>query len=118
VVVAGDGRGGDSPRSLAASVYPAAQNLLLAAAALGYGSAMTTLAVHAADALGAIVGLPDGVRPFAVIPIGRPSAALGAPRRRPVREVAHLDAFGTPLPPVNGPQTARDGEPPPPRPPV
>ena len=97
IVVAGDGRHGSARSQLAASVFPATQNLLLAAAALGYGSSMTTLAAHAGDELGALVGLPAGVHPFAVVPIGRPERRLGPPRRRPVDEVAHLDTFGTPF---------------------
>lgn len=96
VIVAGDGRSGESRDVLASSVFPATQNLLLAAAALGYGSAMTTIATHAPDALSAIVGLPEGVRPLAVVPLGRPAAPLGPPRRRPVQQVAHLDAYGFP----------------------
>lgn len=99
VVVAGDGRRGMRTATLASSVFPAVQNLLLAAGALGFGSSMTTLAAQVPDALAAIVGLPDGVRPFAVVPIGRPSAALGPPHRRPVAEVAHLDEFGVPFSP-------------------
>jgi nitroreductase len=97
VVVAGDGRAGVPPAVLASSVFPAAQNLLLAAAALGYGSSMTTLAAQDPGALADAVGLPAGVRPLAVVPIGRPATPLGPPRRRPVHEVAHLDAFGTPF---------------------
>lgn len=99
VVVAGDGRNGMTTAVLASSVLPAVQNLLLAASALGYGSSMTTLAAQVPDALAAIVGLPDGVRPFAVVPIGRPAAPLGPPRRRPVGEVAHIDVFGVPFRP-------------------
>lgn len=98
VVVAGDGRDGSSTALLASSIYPAAQNLLLAAAALGYGSSMTTLAAQVPDELAGIVGLPRGVRPFAVVPIGRPARPLSPPRRRPVRDVAYLDRFGTSLP--------------------
>ncbi len=102
VVVAGDGRGGASAALLASSIYPATQNLLLAAAAFGYGSSMTTLAAQVPDELARIVGLPDGVRPFAVVPIGRPTAPLGPPRRRPVREVAHRDRYGEPFSPGIG----------------
>ncbi len=97
VAAAGDGRDGTPPAVLASSVFPAVQNLLLAAAALGYGSAMTTLAAQDPAALAAAVGLPDGVRPFAVVPLGRPAARLGPPRRRPVGAVAHLDRFGAPF---------------------
>lgn len=99
IVVAGDGRDGSSAALLSSSIYPATQNLLLAAAALGYGSSMTTLATQAPDALADIVGLPAGVRPFAVIPIGRPARPLGPPSRRPVAEVAHRDRFGAPFSP-------------------
>jgi nitroreductase len=97
VVVASDGRDGSPPSLLASSVFPAVQNLLLAAAALGYGSTMATLAAAAPAELASVVGLPDGVRPFAVVPIGRPARPLGPPRRQPVTEVAHLDRFGTPF---------------------
>lgn len=116
VVVAGDGSDGASAALLASSIFPAAQNLLLAAAALGYGSSMTTLAAQVPDALGALVGLPTGVRPFAVVPIGRPAVPLGPPRRRPVAEVAHTEQFGAPFPSVRGPRPG-PGEPPPPAPP-
>jgi nitroreductase len=99
VVIAGDGRD-DSPAALlASSVFPAVQNLLLAAAALGYGSTMTTLAAQAPDQLARLLDLPDGVRPLAAIPIGRPSRELGAPRRRPVVEIAHRNRFGAPFHP-------------------
>lgn len=98
-MIAGDGRSGAVPAVLASSVFPAAQNLLLAAAALGYGSSMTTLAAQVPDRLAQLVGLPDGVRPFAVVPIGRAASRLGPPRRRPVREIAHRDAFGVPFSP-------------------
>lgn len=113
VVAAGDGRGDTPPTVLASSVYPAVQNLLLAAAALGYGSSMTTLAAQAPDALATIVGLPVGIRPFAVVPLGRPAAPLGPPRRRPVSAVAHVDRFGVPF----TDRRLEPGEPPPPAPP-
>jgi nitroreductase len=103
VVVAGDGRDGLPPAVLAASVFPAVQNLLLAAAALGYGSALTTLAATDPAALAATVGLPQGVRPLAVVPLGRPATGLGPPRRRPVAEVAHLDRYGQPFSGTAGP---------------
>lgn len=118
IVVAGDGRDGTPPAVLASSVLPATQNLLLAAAALGYGSSMTTLAAQAPDRLAALVGLPDGVRPFAVVPVGRPAAPLGPPRRRPVHEVAHLERFGDPFPPISPGRREPDGPPLPPPPPA
>lgn len=95
VVIAGDGRDGSKPSLLASSIFPAVQNLLLAASALGYGSTMTTLAAQAPAELAEILGLPAQVLPLAAIPIGRPARALGPPRRRPVREIAHRNRFGT-----------------------
>jgi nitroreductase len=125
VVVAGDRRDGTPAPVVASSVFPATQNLLLAAAALGYGSALTTLAAQDPDALAAAVGLPEGVRPLAVVPLGRPAGPLGPPRRRPVAEVAHLDRYGTPFtappiarPPFTAPPGGPAAPPPPARPPA
>ena len=82
--------------TLPSSVFPATQNLLLAAGALGLGSAMTTLATLDAETLTGILDLPDHVHPMAVIPLGWPARPLGPPRRRPVSERAHRDRFDTP----------------------
>ncbi len=94
IVVAGDGRGSVRRDVLASSVFPAVQNLLLAASAMGFGSTMTTLAAQAPDELVSLLDLPDGVLPLAVLPIGRPARTAGPPRRRPVAEIAHRNRFG------------------------
>ncbi|HUY64153.1 MAG TPA: nitroreductase family protein [Acidimicrobiales bacterium] len=93
VLVAGDERLGH-PRALEASVFPAVQNLLLAATALGLGSALTTLPLGFPDELAAVVGLPSHVRPLAVVPLGWPSRPLGPPRRDDVATKAHRDHYG------------------------
>jgi nitroreductase len=95
VVVCGDSSD-SSPDTLPSSVYLATQNLLVAATALGLGSAMTTLALVFADELASLLALPAHVRPMAVVPLGWPARALGAPRRRPVAEKAHREQWGTP----------------------
>jgi nitroreductase len=97
VVAAGDTRGGTPRRALPSSVLPAVQNLLLAATALGYGSVLTTLATAAADELRAMLDLPDGVEPLAVVPIGRPARPLGPPRRLPVAASTHRERYGQPF---------------------
>jgi nitroreductase len=97
IVVCGDTRL-TSPQAIDSSVFPAVQNLLLAAHALGLGSTLTTLPVVAGDDLAAPLGLPPEVVPVAVIPLGRPSKPLGPPRRRPLSEMAHRDRYGTPFP--------------------
>ena len=96
VVIAADTTSGVHPKAVASSIFPAVQNLLLAAAALGYGSALTTLTAAAGDELRAIVDLPADITPMAVVPLGRPARALGRPRRRPVAESTHRDQYGRP----------------------
>jgi nitroreductase len=93
VVVAGDGRDPTTRATLGASVYPAVQNLLLAANALGYGSALMTLATVASAELRDIVKLPEGLEPMAVVPIGRPSRPLGPPRRLPAVDRTFVDRY-------------------------
>ena len=92
--------GADTHRGLAAtsaeSVFPAVQNLMLAAGAIGLGTALTTIAVGFADELRTIVGFPDHIRPMAVVPIGHPARPLGPPRRDPFAIRSHRDRYGTP----------------------
>ncbi|HLI74639.1 MAG TPA: nitroreductase family protein [Acidimicrobiales bacterium] len=95
VVVGGDTRLGDR-RVIEASVFPAVQNLLLAAIAAGLGSALTTLPTVFGEELAAVVGLPPEVVALAVVPLGHPARRLGPPRRQPLSEKAHRDAYGTP----------------------
>ena len=96
IVVGADTTTGVHPRAIGSSIFPAVQNLLLAANALGYGSALTTLTAAVGDDLRAIVDLPDYVVPSAVIPIGRPVRPLGPPRRRPAADTTSRDRFGVP----------------------
>lgn len=93
VVVGGDTRFGDR-RVLDASIFPAVQNLLLAATAAGLGSALTTLPLVFADELAVIAGLPAEVLPLAVVPLGWPAKPLSPPRRSPISEKAYRETFG------------------------
>ena len=81
---------------MASSVYLAAQNILLAATALGLGSLMSSLPIFAPeDAFRKALALPESVVPFATLPIGYPARKLGRPRRIPVGEVTSRDRFGS-----------------------
>jgi nitroreductase len=82
--------------TIASSIYPATQNLLLAATALGLGSAFTTLTTAFGAELSALVGLPAHVVPQAVVPLGHPAKPLGPPRRESFAEHTHRDRYGTP----------------------
>jgi nitroreductase len=91
--------GGDTSRCneavLDASIFPAVQNLLLAANAVGLGAALTTLATPARELRG-LLGLPDHVRPMAVVPLGRPARQLRPPRRAPVAGKTFRERYGEP----------------------
>jgi nitroreductase len=83
------------PATVPASIFPAVQNLCLAAQALGLGSALTTLTTTFAVELGAMLGLPDQVVAQAVVPVGYPARPLAPPRREPFSEHTFRNRFGT-----------------------
>ncbi len=81
--------------TIGSSLFPAIQNLLLAATAVGLGSALTTLTTTFAGELTELLALPPNVRPVAIIPIGRPARPLGKPRREPFAAHTHREQYGT-----------------------
>jgi nitroreductase len=95
IVVCGVGRPGveATPAMLSGSVFPAIQNLLLAARGLGLGAALT--GPHGDTArIRELLGLPINVVPLASIPIGYPDGQhYGPTTRRPVSEVLHWDQW-------------------------
>ena len=80
--------------TVGSSIFPAIQNILLAATALGLGSALTTLATTARTELQELLALPAHVWPVAVIPLGRPRRPLGPPRREPFTAHSHRERYG------------------------
>ena len=93
VVVCGDTTRCPEPQ-LPSSIYPAVQNLLLAAGALGLGSLMSTLPVVNRAAFSPLLGLPDHVVAMALVPLGWPARPLGPARREPVAGHTHYDRWG------------------------
>jgi nitroreductase len=81
-----------------ASIYPACQNLLLAARALGYGGALTMWHLAVATELRALLGIPPEVALSACITLGRPAGQHGPVRRRPIGELVYEDAWGDSAP--------------------
>jgi nitroreductase len=79
-----------------ASVYPACQNLLLAARALGYGGVMTGWHAGVEAELRELLGIPDDVFVAGTITIGRPEGGHGPVRRRPMDELVFEDGWGEP----------------------
>jgi nitroreductase family protein len=80
-----------------ASVFPAIQNLLLAARALGLGTTLTTSHFEDEPAVRRILGLPDDVATYCIIPVGYPLGRWGEARRKPVEDVTYRDHWGNPF---------------------
>jgi nitroreductase len=76
-----------------ASVYPACQNLLLAARALGYGGVLTMWHGLVEAELRALLGVPENVFIAATITLGRPAGRHGPVRRRPLDEIVFTDRW-------------------------
>jgi len=76
------------------SIYPAVQNLLLAARAAGLGAALITLPLWSPWRVRRVLGLPWRVTPCAIVPLGWPLGRYGPTTRRPVGDVVHLDRYG------------------------
>jgi nitroreductase len=76
------------------SIYPAVQNILLSCRALGLGATLTTVASLYDEDLRPILGLPDDVSTYALIPIGYPRGKFGPVQRMAVEEVTCVDQWG------------------------
>lgn len=77
-----------------ASVYPACQNLLLAARALGYGGVITGFHAFVEDDLRSLLEIPDQTLIAATITLGKPAGRHGPVRRLPMRETVFGDRWG------------------------
>ena len=83
------------------SIFPAIQNLLLAARALGLGTVLTTLHRHDEDAVRELLGIPPEAHTAALIPVGWPVGNFGAGPRKPVEDVTYWDSWGAKRPAAN-----------------
>jgi nitroreductase len=86
--------GGIQQSTYYGSIYPAIQNLMLAARARGLGSTMTTLHKAREREIKQVLGIPDEVTTIALIPLGYPLGKWGRPKRRAQREVTYWNAWG------------------------
>jgi nitroreductase len=76
------------------SIYPAVQNLMLAARALEIGSCLTTVHRFREPQVRELLGIPAEIETAALIPLGYPLGKFGRPPRRPVTEVTFVDHWG------------------------
>jgi nitroreductase len=83
-----------SVASAGGSIWPAVQNLLLAARALELGAAPTTLGLVDRAAVKDILNLPANMATFCLIPIGYPTGNFGPVTRLPVETTLRWDRWG------------------------
>jgi nitroreductase len=84
-----------------ASIYPAVQNMLLAARALGLGSTLTTRHLLYEKEAEAALGLPEGVHSYAILPIGYPMGRFGPVGRGKLADITYQDKWGQPYAALN-----------------
>jgi nitroreductase len=77
-----------------ASVYPAVQNLILAARAEGLGTVLTTVFRIYEDEVREICGIPDRYEVVALLPLGVPEGRWGVAHRRPAERLTSWNHFG------------------------
>lgn len=79
---------------MGSSIFPAVQNLMLAARAEGLGTTLTTLhKAHEAE-VKELLGVPEGVETMCLIPMGWPKGKFGQGPRLPVEKVTYWDGWG------------------------
>jgi nitroreductase len=87
-------QGANPTRTAGSSIYPAVQNMLLAARALGLGATLTTLYLNFEREVETALGLPSDVHSYALIPIGYPMGRFGPVRRIALSDVVFEDRWG------------------------
>ena len=75
------------------SIYPAAQNLIVAARALGLGTVFTTFQGTAEPVIRETLDIPDDVHIGALIPVGWPDRKFGPLKRVGYDKVVHHDGW-------------------------
>ena len=75
------------------SIYPAAQNLIVAARALGLGTVFTTFQGVAESVIRETLNIPDDVLIGCMIPMGWPDRNFGPVNREPYERVVHHDRW-------------------------
>ena len=86
---------GSTPTRISgSSIYPAVQNMLLAARSLGLGATLTTLHLQFEKEAEAALGLPPNFHSYALLPVGYPMGRFGPVRRVPLADVVYEDRWG------------------------
>lgn len=75
------------------ALYPAAQNLIVAARALGLGTTFTTFHMLMESDLRGLLSIPQEIKFGVMIPIGWPQNDFVKVKRKPISEVIHWDKW-------------------------
>jgi nitroreductase len=75
------------------TLYPAAQNILLAARALGLGACLTTNQSTCGPVIRETLGIPDDVIIACYLALGWPAVKFGPVVRRPIEQHMHRNAW-------------------------
>ena len=89
-------KAGRIPEAMYASIYPAVQNLMLAAWSLGIGSCLTTNGtskLRGEVKSRELLGIPANVKIAATIYLGYPKGELSPPNRQLVEKVIHREKW-------------------------
>lgn len=89
-------RVGKSEEVRYASIYPAVQNLMLAAHGLGLATCLTvhgSTATRGEPEVKKILGIPDHVKVACLVYLGFPAVRLGRPKRKPIEKFVHYDRW-------------------------
>jgi nitroreductase len=78
-----------------ASVYPAVENLILAARSFGLGTVLTTVYRIYEDEVRDVCGIPDRYEVAALLPLGHPTGRWGVAPRRPAEALTSWNEWGT-----------------------
>lgn len=85
-----------------ASVYPAVQNLILAARNEGLGTVLTTVFRIYEDEVREVCEIPERFEVVALMPLGVPTGTWGVASRRPAESLTSWNKFGNKIEPIEG----------------
>ena len=83
----------ERPTTIGGNVWPAVQNLLLAARAIGLGAAPTSLGLSNLQLVKDLLCLPENIDPYCLIPVGYPMGKYGPVTRLPVEQTVRWDRW-------------------------
>jgi nitroreductase len=89
-------RVGKSEEVRYASIYPAVQNLMLAAYAIGLATCLTvhgSTPTRGEPEVKKILGIPEHVKIACLVYLGYPGSRLGRPKRKPIEKFTHHDQW-------------------------